>query len=52
MRELERRFPPEFRNRIDDVVLFSPLAHDEVRTIARQYTRPHRGNASRAAARR
>ena len=37
MRELERRFPPEFRNRIDDVVLFSPLAHDEVRTIARQY---------------
>jgi ATP-dependent Clp protease ATP-binding subunit ClpA len=37
MRELERRFPPEFRNRIDDVVLFSPLSHDEVRTIARQY---------------
>src|SRR5216110_2188198 len=25
MRELERRFPPEFRNRIDEVVLFSPL---------------------------
>ena len=37
MRELERRFPPEFRNRIDDVVLFSPLSHDEVREIARQY---------------
>ena len=37
MREIERRFPPEFRNRIDDVVLFSPLAHDEVRTIARQH---------------
>ena len=37
MRELERRFPPEFRNRIDDVVVFSPLAHDEVRSIARQY---------------
>jgi ATP-dependent Clp protease ATP-binding subunit ClpA len=37
MRELERRFPPEFRNRIDDVVLFSPLTHDEVRTIAQQY---------------
>ena len=30
MRELERRFPPEFRNRIDEVVIFSPLAHDEV----------------------
>ena len=30
MRELERRFPPEFRNRIDEVVLFAPLTHDEV----------------------
>ena len=37
MRELERRFPPEFRNRIDEVVLFAPLTHDEVRVIARQY---------------
>ena len=37
MRELERRFPPEFRNRIDEVVLFAPLTHDEVRQIARQY---------------
>src|SRR3954470_7715219 len=34
MRELERRFSPEFRNRIDEVVLFAPLAHDEVREIA------------------
>jgi ATP-dependent Clp protease ATP-binding subunit ClpA len=33
-RELERRFAPEFRNRIDEVVLFSPLTHDEVRWIA------------------
>src|SRR5262249_10881733 len=37
MRELERRFTPEFRNRIDDVVLFAPLAHDEVREIAKHY---------------
>ncbi len=37
VRELERRFAPEFRNRIDDVVLFSPLARDEVREIARHY---------------
>jgi len=37
MRELERRFPPEFRNRIDEVVLFSPLSHDEVREIAEHY---------------
>jgi ATP-dependent Clp protease ATP-binding subunit ClpC len=37
MRELERRFPPEFRNRIDEVVLFAPLTHDQVREIARHY---------------
>ena len=27
LREVERRFSPEFRNRIDDVVLFAPLTH-------------------------
>jgi ATP-dependent Clp protease ATP-binding subunit ClpA len=32
----ERRFPPEFRNRIDEIVIFSPLAMDEVRQIALQ----------------
>ena len=37
MRELERRFPPEFRNRIDEIVLFSPLTRDEVRHIAQMY---------------
>lgn len=37
LRELERRFPPEFRNRIDEIVLFSPLTLDEVKTIAKQY---------------
>ena len=36
-RELERRFPPEFRNRIDQVVVFEPLAKDEVRQIAVKY---------------
>jgi ATP-dependent Clp protease ATP-binding subunit ClpC len=36
-KELERRFPPEFRNRIDEVVLFQPLTHDEVRRIAVKY---------------
>src|SRR5437764_4712428 len=39
VRELERRFPPEFRNRIDEVVLFAPLTHDEVREIAKHYLR-------------
>jgi ATP-dependent Clp protease ATP-binding subunit ClpA len=36
-RELERRVPPEFLNRIDEVVLFAPLTHDETREIARHY---------------
>jgi ATP-dependent Clp protease ATP-binding subunit ClpA len=36
LRELERRFTPEFRNRIDEVVLFRPLSTDEVRQIAIQ----------------
>jgi len=35
-RELERRFSPELRNRIDEVVIFAPLTKDEVRTIALQ----------------
>jgi ATP-dependent Clp protease ATP-binding subunit ClpC len=34
MREVERRFTPEFRNRIDEVVLFAPLTKEEVREIA------------------
>jgi ATP-dependent Clp protease ATP-binding subunit ClpC len=35
-RELERRFSPEFRNRIDEVVIFRPLTKDEVRQITLQ----------------
>ena len=35
MRELERRLSPEFRNRIDDVIVFAPLTKDEVAQIAR-----------------
>ncbi|HWP98874.1 MAG TPA: ATP-dependent Clp protease ATP-binding subunit [Vicinamibacterales bacterium] len=34
MREVERRFPAEFRNRIDEIVLFAPLAQAAVRRIA------------------
>jgi ATP-dependent Clp protease ATP-binding subunit ClpC len=33
MREVERRFSPEFRNRIDEIVVFQPLTKDEVRQI-------------------
>ena len=36
-RELERRFPPEFRNRIDQVVVFNPLSKENVREIALKY---------------
>jgi ATP-dependent Clp protease ATP-binding subunit ClpC len=35
-RELERRFTPEFRNRIDEVVIFRPLSKEEVRLITVQ----------------
>ena len=34
-RELERRLSPEFRNRLDDVIVFAPLTRDEVRRITR-----------------
>ncbi len=33
----EARFTPEFRNRIDEIVIFSPLVLDEVREIAKLY---------------
>ena len=36
-REVERRFSPEFLNRIDETVLFSPLTRDEAREIATHY---------------
>jgi len=36
VKELERHFAPEFRNRIDEVVLFTPLSESDVRTIAQQ----------------
>jgi ATP-dependent Clp protease ATP-binding subunit ClpA len=36
-KDLERRFPPEFRNRIDQVVVFEPLTKDEVKHIAVKY---------------
>jgi ATP-dependent Clp protease ATP-binding subunit ClpC len=35
MREVERRLSPEFRNRLDEVIVFTPLTSDEVTRIAR-----------------
>jgi ATP-dependent Clp protease ATP-binding subunit ClpA len=37
MKAAEHRFSPEFRNRIDEIVVFSPLTMDEVRQIAELY---------------
>ena len=37
MRAAEERFSPEFRNRIDEIIIFSPLTLDEVREIAKIY---------------
>jgi ATP-dependent Clp protease ATP-binding subunit ClpC len=37
MKAAEQRFSPEFRNRIDEIVIFAPLTMDEVRQIARLY---------------
>jgi ATP-dependent Clp protease ATP-binding subunit ClpA len=37
MKAAEQRFSPEFRNRIDEIVVFSPLMMDEVRQIANIY---------------
>jgi ATP-dependent Clp protease ATP-binding subunit ClpA len=37
MREVEDTFSPEFLNRIDDIVVFSPLTKDEVKRIAIMY---------------
>ncbi|HVF49386.1 MAG TPA: ATP-dependent Clp protease ATP-binding subunit [Pyrinomonadaceae bacterium] len=38
MKAAEQRFSPEFRNRIDEIVVFSPLTMDEVKQIALIYT--------------
>ncbi len=35
MRELERRLSPEFRNRLDEVIVFAPLTRDEAAAVAR-----------------
>src|SRR5207237_7076458 len=37
MKAAETRFSPEFRNRIDEIVVFSPLTMDEVKEIAELY---------------
>lgn len=47
MKAAEHRFSPEFRNRIDEIVVFSPLTMDEVREIAVIYLNKLRGQMER-----
>ncbi|HKR59573.1 MAG TPA: ATP-dependent Clp protease ATP-binding subunit [Pyrinomonadaceae bacterium] len=37
LKAAEVRFSPEFRNRIDEIIVFAPLTMDEVRRIAKLY---------------
>ncbi len=37
IKEVEHHFSPEFLNRIDDIIVFSPLTREEVKEIARRY---------------
>ncbi len=37
MREVENSFSPEFLNRIDDIIVFSPLTRDEVKELTAMY---------------
>jgi len=37
VKEVESTLSPEFLNRIDDIIVFSPLTFDEVTTIAKMY---------------
>jgi ATP-dependent Clp protease ATP-binding subunit ClpA len=47
MKAAETRFTPEFRNRIDEIVVFSPLVMDEVREIAKLYLAKLKRNMER-----
>jgi len=47
MKAAETRFTPEFRNRIDEIIVFSPLTMDEVRDIAGLYLNKLKRNMER-----
>ncbi len=47
MKAAETRFSPEFRNRIDEIIVFSPLTMDEVRDIAKLYLNKLKRNMER-----
>lgn len=35
MQEVRRHFRPEFLNRLDEIAVFDPLSHDQLRKVAR-----------------
>ena len=37
MKEMEKNFSPEFRNRVDEIIVFAPLTREQVRAIAERY---------------
>ena len=37
MKEVENTFTPEFINRIDDIIVFSPLSREDVKEITKMY---------------
>ncbi|MBI5966671.1 MAG: ATP-dependent Clp protease ATP-binding subunit [Deltaproteobacteria bacterium] len=46
LKEVENYFSPEFLNRIDDIMVFSPLTREEVQEITRRYLQGIRQNLS------
>jgi ATP-dependent Clp protease ATP-binding subunit ClpA len=44
LKEVENHFSPEFLNRIDDIIVFSPLTREEVKEICRRYLERIRQN--------
>ena len=37
LKEMEKSFSPEFRNRVDEIIVFTPLTKEQVRSIAEKY---------------
>jgi len=46
LKEVENHFSPEFLNRIDDIIVFSPLTREEVKEITRRYLQGIQQNLS------
>ncbi len=47
LKEVENNFSPEFLNRIDDIIVFSPLTEEEIEEITRRYLKRIQQNLAR-----